>query len=141
MTVLFLASQLQAMKKILLIDDDVTYHLILQKCLPDCMVTYVTNRADFFTSLATTDYDLVLVDIELNQGYTGFELVKEIYYESGDFKFPFVAFSASDLHESNHNLVTNGFLGFIPKSGKLAEMVSRVNLYLNQHSQAPVLLA
>lgn len=129
------------MKKILLIDDDVTYHLILKKCLPDCAVTYVSNRADFFTSLATTDYDLVLVDIELNQAYTGLELVKEIYYEAGDSKFPFVVFSASDLHESNYNLVTNGFLGFIPKSGKISEMVSRVNLYLNQHDQAPALLA
>ena len=71
--------------RILVVDDDAsvlfTYRLLLQK--NGYAVTAVLSSADAKTELEQQQYDLLLCDLSLEQGHTGFEVLEHAWSKTG----------------------------------------------------------
>lgn len=105
-------------KRILIIEDNSQNRVIYQMMMikARAQVSFDRQGADGLHMLRTRKkYDLIILDLMLAQGISGFDVFKEIKAESDFSDIPIVAVSAADPAETIPKLQELGFDGFIAK--------------------------
>jgi DNA-binding response OmpR family regulator len=116
----------QAIRRILLIDDDEDEYLILKDAVfmiePDVTVQYVTECSE--DTIGESDPDLILLDINMPKK-DGYACLKEI--RNGHFKnLPVIMYSTSDSQQSIKKAYETGADFFITKPASFQVYLSAI---------------
>ncbi len=117
------------MFKILLVEDNKQYRVILKKVLTDNIqnieVDEACNASEALNATYETSFDLIFMDINLNSKVTGLDLVKIIYPNN---PFTQIAIlSNQDVDEYRTIAEKNGVKYFFTKSESLPSIIHFVN--------------
>lgn len=100
---------------VLIIEDESIWSAILERCLRDFGFE-VSGIADTFdkaiTLLDQQNYDIILLDIRLNDGRSGLEIAKQIHTR---YKKPFIFVTASDSSDILEEAVETHPSGYLSK--------------------------
>lgn len=102
--------------KILIVEDDIEnqkfFKLIL---LRKYEVDFCDSDKSFYTKLASTDYDLIIMDITLKQGKSGVELTREIKNSKVFSSIPVLCLSAHIFEQDKREALKAGVDIFLEK--------------------------
>lgn len=102
--------------KVLLVEDNEMNIFVTENFLNELCV--VESTKDGLTALkmaSITDYDIILLDINLGAGMNGLEVVKEIKKMSGYENTPVVALTGYVLIQEKEKLMAEGCTHYLPK--------------------------
>ena len=114
--------------KLLLLDDHKLFGESIQLLLEEQeeveLCSYATNIDEFFKKLKNDVYDILLIDINLKNEKTGFDIVKKITEENPNQKI--VILSSYDMDNYKDRAFKLGVKDFINKSVEIEELVFRL---------------
>lgn len=113
-------------KRLLVVDDAVENSLIFQKYLSGAGsdVDVANNGMEALELVKTTDYDLILLDIQMPE-LDGYQVLKLLREENNYFK-PVVALTAHAMEQQRRESLRVGFDGHISKPVSSKELVQSV---------------
>jgi two-component system cell cycle response regulator DivK len=104
-----------AMRRIMIIEDNVDNRLLLNAILGDTfLVTEHTNGPDGLAALATELPEIVLLDISL-PGMDGVEVLRHIRADPASRQLPVIAFTAHAMSNDRGKYLGYGFDDYITK--------------------------
>ncbi|RLK63911.1 DNA-binding response regulator [Atopobacter sp. AH10] len=114
--------------KLLILDDHQLFGQSLKRLLEDQteidQCDYVSDPEQFYKFLASKEYDLLLIDINLKADLTGFDVVRQL--RENQCELPAVILTAYDLANYRTTAYELGVKDFINKSVEIDELVMRL---------------
>ena len=116
---------MQKGSKILIVEDDDSYRLILRTILEDngFLVTEAVNGAAALEVLRTSPMDLAVVDLEMPV-MNGIEFTK--WVKDIDPKFPVIIITAHEKHFSPSEIISVNVEAFIHKPFQIEELLKTI---------------
>ncbi len=110
------AFQEQKRPRLLVVDDNFSARLLLERMLRDVAEADTAASADeALTLAAATDYDLVLLDIHLSDESSGVEVMQQLRRRPAYHGVPVIAFTAFALPGDRDRFLNMGFTGYLGK--------------------------
>ncbi len=104
------------MKKILVIEDDeVTRGIVLSWLKESYEINAYSIAEEAIIDMETSDYSLLLVDINLGTGINGLKFLKETQVKFRAKRVPAVAITAYALQDEIKDFLKNGFMDVLVK--------------------------
>jgi CheY-like chemotaxis protein len=102
--------------KLLVVEDNRETQLIIKALFRNKYYTQVVdNVTDAIAQLSQTDFDLILLDLNLNGGENGKSLLMQIRQEEKNHLIPVIVITAYDLKPDDEKYFSENANGFIPK--------------------------
>lgn len=122
------------MKSILVVDDMASNVRLISRVLAGTgwRIEGAASAEEALTFAAREMPDLVLMDLRLPSGMTGYEAVRKLRELPGGRSAVVVALSASPTLTDGEKIRSAGFDGFIMKPFEVAELPSALASYLSQ---------
>lgn len=115
--------------KLFLLDDHVLFGQSLKSILEACeeveICDYENNIYDFFDKLNLKDYDILLIDINLSDNCTGFDVIKKVLLNEPNQKI--VILTTYDLYMYKINALKLGVNDYLTKSIEINELIKKLN--------------
>ena len=86
---------------------------------------YEGNVCNFFDRLDTNDYDILIIDINLSDNFTGFDVIKKVL--SNNCKQKVVILTTYDLYMYKIKALKLGVNDYLTKSIEINELIERLN--------------
>lgn len=103
-------------RKLLVVEDNRETQLIIKALLRNKYITQVVdNVTDAISHLSKTDFDLVLLDLNLNGDGNGKTLLMKIREEGKSHLIPVIIITAYDLKPEDEKYFSENANGYIPK--------------------------
>jgi CheY-like chemotaxis protein len=103
-------------RKLLVVEDNRETQLIIKALFRNKYYTQVVdNVTDAITHLSQTDFDLILLDLNLNGGGNGKSLLLQIRQEEKSHLIPVIIITAYDLKPEDEKYFSENANGYIPK--------------------------
>lgn len=119
------------MKKILLVEDDVSLHGLYKDALIPHDVTVVpvtTGKEGIHTALSDGPFDLVILDVMLPGGMNGFDVARELRQNPKTAAIPLLFLTNLDSEKESANAVKADYL--VKTNTSLAEVVTKITQML-----------
>ena len=102
--------------KLLIVEDNRETQLIIKALFRNEYYTQVVdNVTDAISHLSQTDFDLILLDLNLNGGGNGKSLLLQIRQEEKSHLIPVIIITAYDLTPEDEKYFSENANGYIPK--------------------------
>jgi len=103
-------------RKLLVVEDNRETQLIIKALFRNNYFTQVVdNVSDAISQLSQTDFDLILLDLNLNGNENGKSLLIKIKQEERSHLIPVIIITAYDLKPDDEKYFNDNANGFIPK--------------------------
>jgi CheY-like chemotaxis protein len=103
-------------RKLLVVEDNRETQLIIKALFRNKYYTQVVdNVTDAIIQLSQTDFDLILLDLNLNGGGNGKSLLMQIRQEEKSHLIPVIIITAYDLKPEDEKYFSDNANGYIPK--------------------------
>lgn len=127
-------------KKILYVEDDRSSQLLVQQILRDHYdVDIPLHARDVMTWVGLKSYDLILMDIKLEEGYSGIDLTKKIRKLPNYREVPILAVTAIAFPDELADIIEEGCTDTITKPLDFKKFKSKIAALLaqTQHKLGP----
>ncbi len=134
---------MRAAKKVLVVEDDDDFALIIQDILSRYHGIEVevlrdsTEAIERVTNATARLADLVLLDLELHSG-SGFEVLEAIRASDTQRSLPVIILTHKDADEDVERAYSLGANNYLLKSDRLADTLARMHDYWFEFSKIPV---
>ena len=129
----FAISSERASLKILLTDDSEDNRFLIKTFLKDSsyVLDFAVNGEEAVEKFTATDYDLVLMDIQMPvlDGYEATRIIRKWEEDSGRAKVPIIAFTAYALKEEVEKCIKAGCSGHLAKPVKKKDLLKSIDKY------------
>lgn len=120
--------------KLLVVEDNRETQLIIKVALRDRFdLKVVSNAGDAISLLLNNNFDLVLLDLNLDGKDDGKTILKEIREEMKNLKLPVIIATAYDLKPEDEKFYHENANGFIPKPFDKITLINSVNKILSSN--------
>lgn len=120
--------------KLLVVEDNRETQLIIKVALRDGFDLKVVNNAgDAISLLLNNNFDLVLLDLNLDGKDDGKTILREIREEMKNLKLPVIIATAYDLKPEDEKFYLENANGFIPKPFDKITLINSVNKILSSN--------
>jgi CheY-like chemotaxis protein len=125
-------------KRIFMVEDNLGNAAIIQMLLEQAGAKIIRGRWGGPETLAMLDknlpIDIILLDLMLPQGITGYDVFNDIRAQSHTQHIPIVAVSASDPADTIPKVRRHGFNGFIAKPVDFSLFADQISTILQGHA-------
>lgn len=116
------------MPKILLVEDDPINRDVINWYLKSLYDVSLAENGNEALELANaTQYDLILMDINLGKGMNGIETAKKIRENEQNINVPIVALTAYAMKGDKENFLASGFIDYLSKPFLKEELIALIN--------------
>lgn len=124
--------------KIILLDDHKIFgqsiKMLLEEQADDILCSYVSDAQKFFKMIKEEAYDIFLIDINLKDDKTGFDLIKDLIEDNPKQKI--IVLTSYDLDNYKDMAFDLGVKDFINKSVEIEELLERIiNVYKGNYKK------
>lgn len=113
--------------RVLLVEDDQSAITLMKFYLRGhCQLDTAMSGEEALSSLKTCSYHAVLTDIDLGDGISGVDLLKEIRSMDSDCGMPVIALTGFMMPKDIERFRSEGFSGFFPKPYQKDKIVAFV---------------
>ncbi|MFO7526984.1 MAG: response regulator [Ignavibacteriaceae bacterium] len=115
------------MKKVLLVDDDVTMFYLIKILLRlEYTVDCFNNAESAVKSAKENEYSLMLVDINLGSGLSGIDVLREIRRLNNCRNTPVIAITAFAMTGDREEFLNMGFTEYISKPFNKTQLLNTI---------------
>jgi len=120
--------------KLLVVEDNRETQLLIKVALRDGFdLQVVSNASDAISLLMNNNFDLVLLDLNLDGKDDGKTILREIREEMKNLKLPVIIATAYDLKPEDEKFYHENANGFIPKPFDKITLINSVNKMLSSN--------
>ena len=120
--------------KLLVVEDNRETQLIIKVALRDSYdLQVVSNASDAISIILNNNFDLVLLDLNLDGKDEGKTILGKIREEMNKVELPVIIATAYDLRPEDENFYNENANGFIPKPFDKKELLGIVNKVLSNN--------
>jgi len=120
-----------AAAKILLVDDDVIGNKMIRSMLKKQVQLDISrNGIDGMARLQSNDYDLLLLDINLQDSYSGLDMIKDIRKDPKLCNLPVVAITAYAMIGDRERFLDSGFTDYLSKPLSQSLLIQKITTQL-----------
>ncbi len=114
--------------KILLVEDNLIYIQSLEKLLKKIGdISSVRNGEEAINNVKESNYDLLLIDINLGEGIDGMEVLKQIRQMNSYKKTPSIAITGYTSEGNKEKFLNSGFTKYLAKPIERKELIDAIN--------------
>ena len=99
-----------------------------------CDIEFAINANEALEKINTTQFDIILMDINLGRGMNGLELTRQIKNEKRYEKTPIIALTAYAMAGDKENFLAAGCTHYISKPFDKVSLIELINSIINKKS-------
>ena len=98
-----------------------------------CNIEFAVNATEALEKINTTQFDIILMDINLGRGMNGLELTRQIKNEKRYENTPIIALTAYAMAGDKENFLAAGCTHYISKPFDKVSLIDLINNIINKN--------